>query len=210
MNRALVKHSPPAGIAELFANPPLVGNETRAEYDLLFSAIAAAVKPADAIAWLFVRDIADLSWEIRRERSLKLQIVRSAQADIVSRRLKSPPPRPASLAFDLLLDPEDNKASRKFYLKQYKGAELWLSDPNARKKIEVELAEEGHDSSDILVVALEESANQIDAIDRRIASYELRRMSALKMIEHYNEILARRLETASSDVIEGEFTEAAE
>jgi hypothetical protein len=69
VSRALVKLSPPAGIAELFADPPLVGNEAREEYDRLFAAIATAAKPADAIAWLFVRDITDLSWEIRREKA---------------------------------------------------------------------------------------------------------------------------------------------
>jgi len=63
MNRALVKLSkvtPPAGLAQLFDDPPLVGNERREDYDNFFSAIAAAVNPAE-IAWLFTRDFADLS-----------------------------------------------------------------------------------------------------------------------------------------------------
>jgi len=48
-----------------------------------------------------------------------------------------------------------------------------------------------------------------EAIDRRIASYELRRMAAMRALEHYSEALARRAK-AASDVIEGELTEAAE
>jgi hypothetical protein len=86
MNRALVKLSkvkPPAGLAQLFDDPPPVGNEKREDYDNFFSAVATAVNPGDAIAWLFTRDVSDLSWEIRRERSLKLQVIKSAETDIV-------------------------------------------------------------------------------------------------------------------------------
>jgi hypothetical protein len=69
----LSKIKPPAGLAKLFADPPLVGNESREDYEDVFAAIATAAKPADAIAWLYVRDITDLSWEIRRERMLKVR-----------------------------------------------------------------------------------------------------------------------------------------
>jgi hypothetical protein len=55
MNRALVKLSkvkPPAGLAQLFDDPPLVGNEKREDYDSFFAAVVAAVNPGDAIGWL--------------------------------------------------------------------------------------------------------------------------------------------------------------
>ena len=57
---------PPAALAKFFDDPPLLPSESREEYERLFSAIVDAAEPADAIAWLFTRDIADLSWEIRR------------------------------------------------------------------------------------------------------------------------------------------------
>ena len=53
-------------------------------------------------------------------------------------------------------------------------------------------------------------ASQIDAVDRRIASYEARRMTVLREIERRNEKFARQLEKASSDIIDAEFSEAAE
>ena len=52
--------------------------------------------------------------------------------------------------------------------------------------------------------------HDIDTIDRRIASYEYRRSVTLKQITSYSEAMARRLDKASRDVIDGEFTEAAE
>jgi hypothetical protein len=95
MGRALAKISRvklPTELAKLFGDPPLVGNEAREDYDSCFEAIADAVNAADAIAWLYVRDITDLSWEIKRERNLKLQVIKSSHEDEVRAALT--PPRP--------------------------------------------------------------------------------------------------------------------
>jgi hypothetical protein len=192
----------PKELESFFADPPLAGNENREEYDTLFAALAAATKPKDVIVWLFVRDIADLSWEIRRERALKLQVIKSAEIDQVRRLLS-----PQDSVFELsgLFDAKTEEKAKKA-----KKAKLWASDSNARARIDKQLEGEGYDPSDIFPAALNQVADRIEAIDRRIASYELRRMTALRAIAHYSETLARRLEAASSDVIEGEFTEAAE
>jgi hypothetical protein len=210
MNRSLVKRSPPPEIAELFADPAILSNESRAEYDRTFAAIASAVQPADGIAWLLVRDITDLSWEIQRERRLKSRLLRSAELDIVATRLAPPPPsEPLILLPFATPDPEAAKASRRAAMKWRKKAESWTNNPSARDKINREIEQNDYESSDIPMLALQRSAAAIDAIDRRIAGYEARRMMALKMIEHYDEALARRLERSSTDVIEGQYAETA-
>jgi hypothetical protein len=53
-------------------------------------------------------------------------------------------------------------------------------------------------------------ATQIDAIDRRIATYERRRNTALREAGIWNERLRQQLDQATTAIIEGEFTEAAE
>ena len=78
---------PPAALAKFFDDPPLLPSESREEYERLFSAIVDAAEPADAIAWLFTRDIADLSWEIRRERAVKAQVIASARNAVVKKKL---------------------------------------------------------------------------------------------------------------------------
>ena len=62
-----------------------------------------------AIAWLFVRDITDLSWEIRRERSRKLQVIKSAQIDVVSEFLTLPWPHTDELKFGPKVYPDARK-----------------------------------------------------------------------------------------------------
>lgn len=200
MNRALVKGSMgnlPPELVSLFNHPPLVGDEKREDYDNLCRAIVAAINPSDTIAWLLARDFSDLSWEILRERRLKSQIIMFAQSDVVS-SLLSQPQSSVGLPYKA---PGAGKAD--------KVAKKWAGDPEARIRINKRLAQKGYDPSYILTVALNRAAHHIDAIDRRIANYELRRAATLKAIEHYSEASARRL-AASTDVTEGEFTEVVE
>jgi hypothetical protein len=106
MNRALVKRTtkPPKELASFFADPPLVGDESREDYDNLFSALAAAVKPVDAIAWIYLGDFTNLTWEITRERWLKQRAVEAVRKDVV-RGLLMPPPPPPPFTGGLMLFP---------------------------------------------------------------------------------------------------------
>jgi hypothetical protein len=55
-----------------------------------------------------------------------------------------------------------------------------------------------------------DGAVDIDAIDRRIAFYEHRRNVTLREIAIYSEAMARKLDKTSRDILDGEFSEAAE
>ena len=81
--------------------------------------------------------------------------------------------------------------------------EKWQNDPTSRPTIEKKLADKGHDEPSILAEAYIQAAASIDAIDQRIASYELRRMAALREVAAYSAKLAGQLKAASEAVIEG-------
>ena len=87
---------------------------------------------------------------------------------------------------------------------------MWASDPEARKRIDLQLKDRGHDCDSVLAEAYLRGARDIDAIDKRIALYEVRRNAILREIALRSERKAERLDKASSDVVEAEFTEAAE
>jgi hypothetical protein len=202
VNRSLVTTkniNPPKDLEALFENLPLVGRERREEYDAFFSAIAMAEPPSDAIDWLLVKDLVDLSWEIRRERRIKVEIVKLNQTEVVSDLLKSTFNKADRLRSDL---------NRIFGARTE--AQLWASDAETRDTIDLKLKEKGHDPDSVLAQAYLRGARDIDAIDKRIALYELRRNAILKEIGLRGERKAQKLAKASSDVIEGEFTEAAE
>jgi hypothetical protein len=190
--------APPSGLADLFADPPLVGNEKREDFDRFFSAITAAAKPIDAIAWLYVWDVACYSWEIRRERMVKADIIKSAQMEFVSELLRST---------NLAQSTRTGFSKRLPRLHPTAEAREWFKNPKSQPIAAEILADNGYDRSDILAEAYILGADNIDAIERRIASYETRRMAVMRAVEDYNEKFARKLDTASEDIAEGEFTD---
>jgi len=209
-------------LERFFANPPLALNENREEYEDLFDAIAAAAKPADAIAWLLVRDFTDLTWQIQREKNLIRKLMEIAEERAVADMLT--PDKPD---YTRGLD-EDDVLVIPGRAEALDTAFDWAKNPEARIEINKRLADQGYDATDILNKALcpdpqfkkldafdrrvdlDRFALRIEKADRRIAAYEQRRYTLLRTIEQYSDKLARRVEAVSSEIIEGQFTEAAE
>jgi hypothetical protein len=65
----------PAEIEELWGEPALLSIEDPEIYRKFLLKIVADVLPTDVIEWLWVKDVADHSWEIRRLRRLKVQLI---------------------------------------------------------------------------------------------------------------------------------------
>jgi hypothetical protein len=53
-------------------------------------------------------------------------------------------------------------------------------------------------------------AGELHVIDKRISGLELRRMATLREISHRDQMRAKQLERKSLEIIEGDFSEAAE
>ena len=65
----------PEDIREIWGDPPLLRNESAETYEMLARQISQAVGPTDVIEWVWVKDILDLSWEIRRLRRFKTILI---------------------------------------------------------------------------------------------------------------------------------------
>jgi hypothetical protein len=185
-------------LSQVFGEPPLVGQEKREVYEGFLLSVASAIKPVDPVGWILTKDVTDLSWEIRRERYIKTEIVKYHQKQVVAELIKS-----------LALPGQFNTAVYRIF---HADADLtaWETDPEARLKIEAALDEKGHSASAILAQAYMRGATQIDVIDKRIAGYERRRDAALRDAGLWNDRLARQLDQATTAIIDGEFTETAE
>jgi hypothetical protein len=202
MGKSLIKAlsiKPPKELQPFLEDFYLVGDETAEDYINLFVALATAARPADTIDWLLTKDIADLTWDIRRERAIKAAIIESTRKAVI---------------LDLLKATVDDPVSVGSHLYRIFGAAgeimRWSVDSEAKKEINAKLTARGYPPSEVLAQAFMRGTAQIDAVDRRIASYEMRRMLTLKEIERRNERLSRKLEKASSEIIDAEFSEAAE
>src|ERR1700732_3959639 len=67
-SKKVLRAAIPAHIRELFGSPPLLSTEDRDAYSLLLSELALEILPHTISEWLWVRDLADLNWEILRTR----------------------------------------------------------------------------------------------------------------------------------------------
>ena len=191
MSRSLLAEKPikpPKELKKFFDDPPLVGAERREDYENLFATLVIAVKPADAIEWMYFADVVNLTCEIRRMRRIKTGMINSKLEERRTDRLRT-----AAYLAELSEDEELAEAEE--------------------EEVEVEEGEaESEDPAALLAEAYCYSSNTfgyIDAIDRQTASAEMRRNSALRELAWHSEARARKLDKASREIIDGEFSEAA-
>lgn len=201
MGRTLIKHAhikPPKELAQFFAAPPLLVGESADQYIGLLESVAASATPENSMVWLYIKDVADISFDIWRERKAKTHVIELMQQEVI---------------LELLKTTHDKSGSESDLYRIFNAADdaqKSASDSEARAKINATLTARGYSPETVLAKAYIKGASQIDSIDRRITSYESRRIAIFREIERINEALARRLEKRSSDIIEGEFSEAAE
>lgn len=193
-----VDNKPPKELDWLFAEPPLLGNESIEDYLKLRDHLALAAKPASLIEWILLKDYVDLTFEIWRERKAKASIIELKQKEVVLGLLKS------------TYDGSDAAAAVYRICNAADDAQKWASDPEKRVEIDAVLMKRGHPPSAVLAQAFIAGEAQIDAIDKRIATYEQRRMTIYRELERISDRLAQRIEKAATEIIEGEFSEAAE
>jgi hypothetical protein len=75
----------PAAVAELWGKPPVLPHEDPEVYNKLWLEIAKSIGPTDFIEWLWIKDILDLSWEIRRLRGFKAGLAEKCRRDRIER-----------------------------------------------------------------------------------------------------------------------------
>ena len=161
--------------------PALLPEESREEYETLRARIAAAVAPADAIEELWAEDVAELTFEIKRLREIRVRIVMAERRDVLEK-----------------LVPRFPKAREIASGSPYR--EL---DDNAIKE---RLAQMKLTPEDVTAKAFERSLAKIDAVNRMVAQASDRRDVVLREIERRREALAARLRAAAA-IEDAEFEE---
>jgi hypothetical protein len=169
---------------------PLLIVESSDEFDCIRSALNHEIRPNGIIEHMYVADIAQLVWEILRLRRCKVSIINLAF-------------RPAleKLTAQLLRDPGQQE-----YLvrdEAEKLAEAWFSKDTAKRKISGLLDYFHLDESAIEAEAIRRSAEDIELLDRLLASLESRRDKALRRIAEYRSDLGRQMRKAADRIIDG-------
>ena len=168
--------------AEIFGPPPLIAGEDSSRYDELVTRLFAAVRPKDVIEEMVVRDVAYHDWEMQRLRRMKSGLFASGlQASLVAKLLSAPKIK-ESMARDL--------------------AQRYVAgDTSAAEKVDKILASAGITVDAAIANTMTVRLHDFEAIERLIASAELRRYTALRELERRRSALAeaRRREEEAVD-----------
>ena len=191
----------PAEIRDMLGKPPLLATEDPNQYDALLTELAREVTPSDFIEWLWVKDIADLTWDIFRYRRIKASYVDGRfrfalvqQLNLALERDKRAAHPDRRLSFDLdRIRDEANKLANDF-----------IANANTKEKRDKWLKAHGVNAKSITATSFDAAVDELEAIERMLASVEYRRNNALHEIERRRNALGRALRQTSDRIIEGE------
>ena len=170
------KSSEAAELQVLFGPPALLPGESPAAYWRLYSLFQADLAPADVIEKMWLRDLVDLQWEVRRLRQLGNEFLSLSKHFGLDEILGS-------------LQPYDGSTME---LKRN-----WMRrDPAAIAKVTRLLHLAGLTEDAILAQTLAVKLDVIDRIDRMTFQAERRRDLAIQQIERRREDVAARARAA--------------
>jgi len=176
--------------AALLQTAPLLITESRDEFDRLRNELKEEIKPRGFIEQLYVGDIAYLVCDILRLRRSKAAIVnlafRAALTEVVTQLSREP----GEWAHEVR--PRSEELAHK-----------WFSDPDVKEQIAALLREFNLDETAIEAEAFRKSADDLERIDRLIASAEARRDKALACIAHYRGDFGALLRESSDRLVDG-------
>jgi hypothetical protein len=166
--QSLASPAAPVRRSAPFGPPPLIEGEDRAAYDELLAQISAAVKPADILEDIWVRDIVDLVWEIFRLRRLKVDLMAATASKGLQKMLEP-------FSFEEWQDLAGAWAARK---------------PDAIERVNRLLASAGLTMDAFMLQSLCGNLDAIECIERMIAMAEARRNDAVCEIERHRATVA--------------------
>lgn len=171
-----------------FAAPTLLRGEDAKALRKLSERITKAVKPADALEEIWVADVVHLQWELQRLHESKAQLIRMKYEEGFREVVTS---IFGQMNAEILL------INRKLKL------------DGAEEKINAALDHLDLTEQSIVAQTIVLYLDDLERLDRMIASAEARRNNVLREIHFHREALARNLRRACDEVEDAEFTEIA-
>jgi hypothetical protein len=175
----------PRHIRELFGEPPLLRSESRDAYDALWSALAVQFDPREIMEWAWVRDLADLTWDVARIRRAMTSMLNISFKSGLAGALH------AVIPFVATLPPEHQVL-----------AEAWYDASAGQGQVAAILAKYGLSAAAAEGEAFAYRLGDIERLQRLIVSAEGRRNMIIRELRaHRESALARK---ARNEIIDAE------
>jgi hypothetical protein len=195
-----------ADLKELFGPPPVLSSEDSNAYDAVMVRFVESIKPKDFIEQMFIKDLTDLTWEIKRYSRHKALLIKR-QCDALFEDVEQDE------------DAEQDQQTEKEQTEQDEQTQQADSPTQYERKLELEEAFDSAvpDVDEIVTstpeellqaAALESGINYYERLDRLIGVAMARRKDVLEQIDLYRVGLGERLRRVSDEIIDAEFSEA--
>jgi hypothetical protein len=182
---AIVPHR--SGAMAFLAPAALIAGEDAAAYDDLLARIAGAVKPADILEEVWMRDVVELVWEAIRLRRYKAGLMAASASRGMAEVLRA------------LGETQPNSLARRWAARE----ETAVVRVNAR------LAAAGLGIDAVMASTLAARIDEIERIDRLTMAAEARRAVALRELDRHRAELAQSLRRAAQEVEDAELATVA-
>jgi hypothetical protein len=192
----------PAEIQALLGEPPLLANEEPSDYYALLVLLARDVKPTGVIEWLWVRDVADLTWDVMRYRRVKAAFFNQHFRFALERDRQAPQRRKAHLAaLDAQLARYEGRPAA---CVEANGGKDGPIDPTTKEEVDANVEEPDSRTYESFFY----NEHFWEALEKMQTSAEFRRNNTLREIEHRRSALGRALRQSADRVIEAEVLRA--
>lgn len=177
-----------SNILGLLGSAPVIGGENIHDYSALYERLVSAVDPTDTIEEIWIKDIADLIWELQRLRRFKAQMLRSLEY----------------VGVDELLKAIATPSVRANMVDVWRGG-----DAADVQQIRQFIHNCGFSDETITAHVLAANIALFENLDRMIARVENRREKILREIDRRRTAFAISVRKASNEIPDGEFKEVA-
>jgi hypothetical protein len=183
-------------LADTFGEPALINGESREEYCALASQVFHAAMPGNGIERIFVRDVVDLTWEIRRLRRVAAQIVRNTRKRAMG-----------SVLQDLYDEGTGKVTPASSHAGERAAAAMAKSGKLGEEALASNLKHYGLTPDVVTAAAFMSRTPGLERLERMILSAERRRSDALRQLDWMRQAFGKRLRNAVQDVVDAEVIE---
>jgi hypothetical protein len=182
----------------LLPKTPLLITESADEFDALRDAFEQEIKPRGIIEQIYVHDICDIVWEIRRLQRCKVVIINSAFRSALEHLLRQLLEQSDQDDYDEVdgadeLDEVDEAEAL---------ARAWFTDQEAKKRVSEILSRFNLNESAIEAEAIRKSSADLELLNRMLSSRESRYDKTLCRVAEYRASLAHQLRESADRIID--------
>jgi hypothetical protein len=168
MNEVATKYTIPANLLSFFVAPPILINESRRDYNQVLTGTIEAIEPKATFEWFLVKDLVDLTWEIRRSGKNKAALMNTIWKEALRVILES------------LLDGDSEERRRV----AQERTDAYFTEEGRNWVVAFLL---GHNLTEdaIAAQAMALRLPELDIIDRKMERARVSRMAIMRDIEHH-------------------------